>query len=249
MDNVERNQESVGMKQYFAVGLCVLCLSMIVVNLSVGFRAATYPSIHGVILAEAKELPMFSVLDQNQQSFTQEALKGRWHLISYGFTSCADVCPTIMTKLNKVYDVIAKENRMENFNVIFYSVDAERDTPSVLKQYLQFFNARFIGLVPVDTDYMSRDLNKRSDAYYLKNGLESGLGLRYQKMPEDAETGYYEVTHGVELYLINPNGKLQAIIKPTENGPGEPGFLSSAVIAHDILRVMDFMQVSRRLEK
>ena len=60
------------------------------------------PAIQGVLLLEARDLPPFRLLDHHNQDFSNRDLLGAWHLISYGFTTCPDVCPTTLAQLAQV---------------------------------------------------------------------------------------------------------------------------------------------------
>ena len=63
-------------------------------------RPTPPPQIQGVLLSQASPLPAFSLLDQNGATFTNSDLLGRWHLVTYGFTTCPDICPTTLSELS-----------------------------------------------------------------------------------------------------------------------------------------------------
>ena len=60
------------------------------------------PQIQGVLLPQPRPIPDFQLLDHSGQSFTQDNLLGQWHLVSYGFTTCPDICPTTLSQLVSV---------------------------------------------------------------------------------------------------------------------------------------------------
>ena len=80
---------------------------------------------------ERREIRPFQLVDQDGDSVGLSSLKGRWSLLFFGFTYCPDICPTTLGVLNQAMKKIETPP-----SVILVSVDPERDTPSLLKQYL-----------------------------------------------------------------------------------------------------------------
>ena len=97
-------------------------------------RPDSPPLIQGVLLPDGRELRDFSLYDHHDQPFTNEDLRGRWHLVSYGFTTCPDICPTTLSKITRVYKAL--EPAGEEVLTLFVSVDPTRDTPEKLAEYL-----------------------------------------------------------------------------------------------------------------
>src|SRR5579862_5099569 len=86
----------------------------------------------------------FELVDQNGKSFTDADLKGKWHLVFFGYTHCPDVCPTTLNDLSLALDRLgAKKDRV---GIVFISVDPERDTPDVLKSYVGAFGGPIVAL-------------------------------------------------------------------------------------------------------
>ena len=102
------------------------------------------PTIQGVLLPDARELPPFSLLNHKNRPFDNKDLLGQWHLVSYGFTTCPDICPTTLAQLAQL-DTLLKDSG-DSLQVIFYSVDHRRDTADQLAKYMPFFHPDFIGL-------------------------------------------------------------------------------------------------------
>jgi protein SCO1 len=73
-------------------------------------------------------------------------LQGRYVLLTFGYTHCPDVCPVTLAELRRVHDLLAEQGKAEQVQLVFISVDGQRDTPERLKQYLTYFNAGVIGL-------------------------------------------------------------------------------------------------------
>ena len=86
----------------------------------------------------------FSLKDMNNNTITQESFDGPLTAIFFGFTNCPDVCPMTLNKMDIVLDKL--ENKKKDVKVFFISVDPEKDTPEVIKDYLSNFDNKFIGI-------------------------------------------------------------------------------------------------------
>ena len=195
-------------------------------------RPNTPPQIQGVLLPQARQLPEFQLLDHNNQDVSQESLKGQWHLISYGFTTCPDICPTTLSQLAIVNQHLKGLGRTD-LRVLFYTVDHRRDTVMQMASYVPFFDADFVGLTHIDN----------SDNLHLP--FEQGLGIVAQLVPSkgtdvDPAANEYQVNHGVTLFLINPRGQLQAIFRPEINRSGDHTFSPDTVI-RDYLAIRNYL--------
>ena len=86
----------------------------------------------------------FSLKDMNNNTITQESFDGPLTAIFFGFTNCPDVCPMTLNKMDIVLEKL--ENKKKDVKVFFISVDPEKDTPEVIKDYLSNFDNKFIGI-------------------------------------------------------------------------------------------------------
>ena len=86
----------------------------------------------------------FNLTDMNNNSISQESFSGDLTAIFFGFTHCPDICPMTLNKLDLIMNELKKKNK--TFKVFFISVDPERDTPDVVKNYLSNFDNKFIGI-------------------------------------------------------------------------------------------------------
>ena len=213
----------------FLIANAVLAVVITVIFLN---RPNTPPQIQGVLLPQARQLPEFQLLDHNNQDVSQESLKGQWHLISYGFTTCPDICPTTLSQLAIVNQHLKGLGRTD-LRVLFYTVDHRRDTVMQMASYVPFFDADFVGLTHIDN----------SDNLHLP--FEQGLGIVAQLVPAtgpdaDPAANEYQVNHGVTLFLINPRGQLQAIFRPEINRSGDHTFSPDTVI-RDYLAIRNYL--------
>ena len=188
-----------------------------IIAVAIMARPVAPPAITGVLIPGTTPLREFSLIDHNNQSFTRQNLLGRWHIISYGYTFCPDICPTTLTTLAQVAQNIEKDQVFTDVQFLFYTVDPERDTVVRLAEYLPWFHKDFLGLTRVDT----------GDAPDLS--FEQSLGIMSVITPLEMDEGLedvggYSVSHGVAIYLVNPDGELQAVFKPAVDKDGRQYF-------------------------
>ena len=112
----------------------------------------------------------FTLKDMNNNIITQETFKGPLTAIFFGFTHCPDVCPMTLNKIDIILDKLNKKNK--SLRVFFISVDPERDTPEVVKDYLNSFDNNFIGITgePEKIFLLSQSWGIISQKIFLENG-------------------------------------------------------------------------------
>ena len=134
----------------------------------------------------------FSLKDMNNNVITNESFDGPLTAIFFGFTNCPDVCPMTLNKMDIAISRLEKENK--SLKLFFISVDPERDTPDVIKDYLNSFENNFVGI--------TGDPEK----IFL---LSKSWGIISQKIFKD--DGEYNVDHSSPVLLLK-NGKYVAKI-------------------------------------
>ena len=107
---------------------------------------APKPVFYGVDITGADYAKGFVFQDQDGHPLTIESFKGSVVALFFGYTQCPDVCPTTMAEFRKIKDDLGAQST--KLQVLFVSVDPERDTPQVLKAYMKNFDASFIGYSP-----------------------------------------------------------------------------------------------------
>ena len=132
----------------------------------------------------------FSLTDINNNPITEKSFEGPLTAIFFGFTHCPDVCPMTLNKLDIIVDRLEKENK--NLKVIFISIDPDRDTPKVMRDYINSFNSNFIGITG------------ESEKIFL---LSRSWGIISEKI--FSENGEYSVNHSSPVILLK-NGKFVA---------------------------------------
>ena len=112
----------------------------------------------------------FSLKDMNNNTITQESFDGPLTAIFFGFTNCPDVCPMTLNKMDIVLDKL--ENKKKDVKFFFISVDPEKDTPEVIKEYLSNFDNKFIGITgdPEKIFLLYKSWGVMSKKIFLDNG-------------------------------------------------------------------------------
>lgn len=136
----------------------------------------------------------FTLTNQDGQVVDQSILEGRWSLVFFGFTYCPDYCPTTLGVLNAVQERMG--DKAKDLQIVFISIDPERDTPQMLKDYLSSdgFPDDVIGLTgtPEQVAQVAREYR----AFYQKVGEGEG----------------YTMNHGLTVYLMGPDGQFRSAV-------------------------------------
>jgi protein SCO1/2 len=164
-----------------------------------------YSPIQGTILSPARKIIIPELYRDDGEKFTLEDLTGNWSLLFFGYTHCPDICPITLGIVAQAKKAATSINHMFP-DVVFVSVDPERDKVEMLADYVQYFDKDFIG-VTGDKD-MIKALTLQMSVVYMKVPLE-----------DTAETGSpdgssYNVDHSSALLVLNPEGKLVAFLNP-----------------------------------
>ena len=136
----------------------------------------------------------FKLTDQDDKPITEAALKGRPSLIFFGYTHCPDVCPTTLFELSEVLRALGPD--AGKTAVLFISVDPERDTPAVIKDYLSSFDTHLRGATGGD---------KAIEA------VEKEYRVYAKKVP--TKDGDYTMDHTALVYLMDKQGRFVAPFK------------------------------------
>jgi cytochrome oxidase Cu insertion factor (SCO1/SenC/PrrC family) len=132
----------------------------------------------------------FALTDQNGHTVTSDSLKGKPTLIYFGYTYCPDVCPTSLLLMENAIDTLGPDTA-KKVNLVFITIDPERDTPQLLKGYVENFGPTFIGLT--GTPQQIADAARTYRVYY-------------QKVPAK-DDGPYLMDHSSIVYLLDRNGR------------------------------------------
>ena len=139
----------------------------------------------------------FSLKDVNNNPINEKSFEGPLTALFFGFTHCPDVCPMTLNKLDIIIDRLEKDNK--KLKVVFISIDPERDTPKVMRDYINSFNNKFIGITG------------KPEKIFL---LSQSWGIISQKI--FSEDGQYTVDHSSPVILLK-NGKFVARLTHKDN--------------------------------
>lgn len=137
----------------------------------------------------------FNLTNGSGEAVTAEDYQGKVTLLYFGYTHCPDVCPTTLATLAHTLDMLGDDAR--NVQVLFVSVDPQRDTPQVLKRYTAAFGPEFTGLTGSDSQL--RRLTKR-------------YRVTFSHGEPDAD-GDYEVTHSSAVFIFDPQGEARLMAR------------------------------------
>lgn len=170
----------------------------------------------GVFLTPSRALPDFSLIDQQGRAFGAANLRGRWSLLFFGYTNCPDFCPATLATLAAMNKELRASKAPVVPRVIFVSVDAKRDTPGQLAKYVPYFDPEFIGLTAADQPSIEAMAKK--------------LGVAVILTP--TADGSYTVDHSGAIFVLNPDGRLAAILTGPFSVAALQGDFQRIVAAH-----------------
>lgn len=191
-------------KKEFPKGTVILFVSLIVLLILIYVsKSVTQKSIPRDLIAvlrpQAIPLQPFILTGPNEQPFTEKNLKGKWSFIFFGYTYCPDVCPTTLSTLKLVNKVLKEKHQVaSDMQVIFVSIDPERDTPKTLEKYTSFFNKDFIGVTGHPDNLL---------------GFSRQFGAAYIKEPQNAPNDYL-IGHTSSVFLVDPRMQIIASFSP-----------------------------------
>jgi len=154
----------------------------------------------------------FSLLDPDGNVKTLADFKGKVVVMFFGYTQCPDICPTTLTEMQQVMTLLGAQS--DKVQVLFVTVDPQRDTAAILKQYVPAFDSRFLGLRPADDAALEK--------------VAKDFKIYYKKAPGNSP-GSYTMDHTAGSYAFDPEGRLRLYIKHAQ-GP--------ETLAHDLKELL-----------
>ena len=150
------------------------------------------------------QLDEFSLLDHQNQPFTNQSFNGKWTLVFFGYTFCPDICPLTLASIKQFYDLLEAKEGVEDVQVVMVSVDPDRDTPDVLANYVRFFHPSFIGV---------------TGEYARLYTVSRQMNIAFSYIPIDEEN--YLVTHNGEIMMLDPDGNNVGFFKAPADHAGD----------------------------
>ena len=136
----------------------------------------------------------FNLIDENGKPITDQDMKGRPFVVFFGYRHCPDICPTTLFEMSEVMHALG--NDTDRINALFITVDPERDTPALMKEYLSSFDPHLRGATG---DRAAIEATEKAYRVYAK------------KIP--AEHGDYSMDHTALVYLMDKQGRFVAPFK------------------------------------
>ena len=176
-----------------------MLLRSLMVLMLAGFLAACNdgkPSFKNTDITGADYAKGFALTDHTGKARTLADFNGKVVSIFFGFTHCPDVCPTTLAEMKGVLDKLGPDDA-KRVQVLFVTIDPERDTPALLANYVPAFHPSFLGLVgsPEATAKMAKDFK-----------------VFYQKVPGKTP-GSYSMDHSAGSYVYDPQGRLRLFVR------------------------------------
>jgi len=168
-------------------------------------------AFHATDISNAGFGKSFELVDHHRQLRTLEDFRGKVVVMFFGFTHCPDVCPTTLSELAAVLGKLG--DQAKRVQVLFVTVDPERDTPEVLAGYVTAFNPDFIGLTGSAEQIAT---------------VAREFKIFYQKT-EGSRPDMYSVDHSAGTFVFDPQGRLRLYVRYGQDGDA---------IASDILRLL-----------
>lgn len=161
-------------------------LLLIVITIMLSACAHTFAGVTSTAAAAD-----FTLTDQTGSAFRLSDLKGRWILLAYGYTHCPDVCPMTLSILRDVKKQIGVG--ADRLDVVFVTIDPERDTADIMGKYVAHFDATFKGLTGTPAEIAA---------------AAQPYNVKYEKKASTPAVGYV-MNHTAYIYLIDPQFRLR----------------------------------------
>ncbi|SFM76596.1 SCO family protein [Variovorax sp. OV329] len=148
-------------------------------------------SFNAVDITGADYAKGFSLKDANGATRTLADFKGKVVVLFFGYAQCPDVCPTTMTEMAQVKQQLGAD--AGKLQVVFVTVDPDRDTPEVMKAYMGAFDPSFVALIPTQEQLAA---------------LAKDFKVYYKKVEGKTPTAY-SMDHSAASYVYDPEGRLR----------------------------------------
>lgn len=148
--------------------------------------------LQGTAIVPARALGPLDLIDQRGQRFKNDRFHGRWSVVYFGFTTCPMICPAAMAELKDFAGRVQNLPPAARPLVILITIDPAHDTPPLLGQYVEAFNAMFLGLT----------------------GSAAAIEGAAQEFSVAYSASGVQIDHSTTLYVVDPRGSLSAVFTP-----------------------------------
>ncbi|MBL4764606.1 MAG: SCO family protein [Colwellia sp.] len=208
------------------------------------------PIIQGLVLKDAQQLAGIQLTDHQGQAVNRDYFLGSWHFITYGYTHCPDICPTTLFTLTQLANLLSANHDSLDTQFIFYTVDPDRDSQAILTQYIHYFSDKFVAmraddLINAEKFQQSLGIKVEIIRGYI-NDDDKHINNREKVILVKRNADFYQVNHGLAIFLLNPEAELQAIFLPEITKLGIKNFTSD-MLYRDYLKIVKYYQQRRLL--
>ncbi len=209
--------------RFFSAGAALVLLGVCAVSTGCGNPVRELKSAVTVLAGVGGD---FSLTGQDGKVFSLSDQRGKVVLLFFGYLSCPNVCPMMLSKLNQVYSALGSEK--ERVLTVFVSVDPERDTPENLKEYLAYFDVNSIGLTGSKEEI---------------DNVVRTYGASYEKVYAGSAMGYL-FNHSDVLYVIDPDGKVRHLFHPEDREDNIVRVIKS-ILGGDVSRKKSNLEIGK----
>lgn len=159
---------------------------------------------HGLFLFEQpRTYDEINFIDKNGEAFDATGFEGAWNFLFFGFTYCPDICPTTLAQLGAVTSQLVDTNSSLPVKVYLVTVDPARDTPELLKPYVEHFG---------------KDYNALTGEFLDIHRFATQMNTPFRKVTDPDNPDNYTVDHSGNIVIINPKGHYAGFIRaPFDN--------------------------------
>ena len=187
-------------------------LGIVLLTLVIAACAPSAPKFESSDVTGSSFARDFALTDHNGSPRTLADFRGKAVVVFFGYTQCPDVCPTTLTALSEAMKELGPD--ADRVQVLFVTVDPERDSADLLSKYVPAFDRRFLGLRG-DADATARTAKE--------------FKILYQKQPGKA-SGSYTMDHSAGTFIFDPQGRLRLYVGLAHGAPD--------VFVHDLRELL-----------
>lgn len=202
----------------FRAPIIATALAMAVVlaaTLTVWMRARTHHDGHTPMpVAEADPAPTFVLSDAGGRRVTESDLRGQVALVYFGFTTCPDVCPTELAWMSRVLRALGPA--ADRVRPVFITIDPDRDTPALLRDYATMFHPRMLAL--------------RGDAGQTAAAATAFGAVYRRNVPVSSQPGFYLFDHTLTTFVLGADGRIALRLASHDLAPADAAALIRPLI-------------------
>ncbi len=206
---MSEERESSVAKRSVAIRWMVAGFAVVVIAIFFGLPALLDSRVpheyFGSPFYDARPAAEFALTDQDGEVATLEGLRGKNVFFYFGFTNCPNICPVGLAHLAALYRKLSPTEQAVT-QIVFVSVDPEKDTPEILKDYVAFFDPSFIGLTGSNEAIAE---------------IAKGFGVFYEQHELDNDSGDYTVDHSSTVFLLDSEGRLRETFRHDQLGESD----------------------------